>query len=723
MDQHGERNVKQVVQSYRTGKLELADVPAPGVEPGSVLVLTRTSLLSVGTERMVMDLAKKSLVGKARARPDLVKKVMQRISRDGLVATGKAVFDKLDQPIPLGYSCTGKAIAVGEGVTGVAVGDRVACAGAKVANHAEVNLIPRNLCVPVPGGVSNDAAAFVTVGAIALQGVRTAVPTLGETFAVIGLGLIGQIAVQLLKANGCRVLGIDLDAGKVALASKLGADRAVVRSEDVAGACAGLTNGRGVDGVLVCAATTSNDPVVLAGDLCRDRGRVVVVGAVGMDVPRRPYYDKELSFFQSRSYGPGRYDPVYEEGGVDYPVGYVRWTEQRNMEAFLQLCASGALRMEPLVTHRFPFERAEEAYATVSGGGDPLGVLLEYSASEAPPRTVPLKPTAAGEGDLSVVLVGAGNFATAVLAPAISKFPGVRLDTVVSGRGMSARHLATKFGFANCSTDADAALAAPGSTVAFVATRHDLHAAHGTKALLSGKHLFLEKPAALTEEELASLLDAERESGRVFMVGFNRRFAPLSVETKAFFAARSAPLVMHYRVNAGPIPPESWVHDPKIGGGRIVGEACHFIDLCASLACADPVSVFAQSVDPRGGARSDDNVALSVKFADGSVATISYVATGDPSAGKERLEVLGDGAEAILEDFRRLELRRRGKVKVVRKAAQDKGHQAGVAAFLSAVRDGGASPIPVETIAAVTRATFAALDSLATGERVDVNVS
>src|SRR6266850_5533577 len=426
--------MRQILQSYRTGELNVVDVPAPGLEAGSALVLTTRSLISVGTERQVMDLAKRSLVGKARARPDLVKKVLDRLSRDGLLATGKAVLNKLDQPIPLGYSCVGRILAVGEGVTGVAVGDRVACAGAKVANHAEVNLVPKNLSAKIPDAVTDDAAAFVTLGAIALQGVRTAEPTLGETFAVTGLGLIGQLAAQLLRASGCRVIGIDLDDRKVALATELGADAAMNRSGDVGAAVAALTDGRGVDGVLICAATSSNDPVVLAGDLCRDRARVVVVGAVGMEVPRRPYYDKELSFHQSRAYGPGRYDPAYEELGHDYPAGYVRWTEQRNMEAFLHQCAIGAVRTESLISHRFPIERAEEAYQLV-GGGDPLGVLLEYPARELPGRTVAVAVPRAVEGAVRVGVVGAGAFAAGTLVPAIASERATRLVAIASNRG------------------------------------------------------------------------------------------------------------------------------------------------------------------------------------------------------------------------------------------------------------------------------------------------
>jgi polar amino acid transport system substrate-binding protein len=710
--------MKQVIQSYRTGELKVADVPAPGVEPGSVLVVTSASLVSIGTEKMVMDLAKKSLLGKARDRPDLVKKAIARIGRDGVVATVSAVRSKLEQPIPLGYSSVGRVVAVGEGVAGINVGARVACAGAKVANHAEVNLVPQNLCALVPDDVPDEVAAFVTVGAIALQGVRIAGVALGEVYAVVGLGLIGQITVQLVKAAGGRVLGIDLDPAKVELARKLGADLAVVRDDDVASRAAALTAGRGVDGVLITAATASDDPVQLAGEICRDRGRVVAVGAVGMNLPRRPYYDKELSFYLSRSYGPGRYDPLYEEAGIDYPIGYVRWTEQRNMEAFLDQCAAKRLDLAPLVSHRFPIERAEEAYKLIGSGAGALGILLMYPAQaaqkghertvEVPSRGQPIR------GDVGVSVIGAGGFASGVLVPALAKVQGVRLDAIVSARGLSARHLADKLGFASCSTDAAAALG--GTSVAVViATRHNLHADQAIAALRAGKHVFVEKPLCLSEEELQAILAERERAGKLLMVGYNRRFSPLALELAAFLAGRRAPLVMSCRVNAGTIPADSWIHDPAVGGGRIVGEICHFIDLAAFLAGAPPTSVHCQGVAPGSSARNDDNVLVTVGFGDGSVCSIAYVASSDASVGKERFEVMGDGAWAVLEDFRYLELRRAGKRRVMRKLVQDKGHAAELRAFVAAIRGGGPHPIEPATMAAVSLATFAAVESLRDG--------
>jgi predicted dehydrogenase/threonine dehydrogenase-like Zn-dependent dehydrogenase len=714
--------MKQILQSYRTGKLSVVEVPAPGVEPGSVLVQTSVSLVSVGTERMAMSLAKKSLLGKARARPDLVRKVLERVSRDGLVATGRSVIDKLDQAIPLGYSCVGHVIAVGEGISELSVGDRVACAGAKVANHAEVNLVQRNLCVRVPDGVEDESAAFVTVGAIALQGVRTAAPTLGETFAVIGLGLVGQLVAQLLHANGCRVIGIDIDARKVQLAKQLGCAVAEVRDEQLVGAVRSATRGLGVDGVIITAATDSNDPVQLAGELCRDRGRIVIVGAVRMDLPRKPYYDKELTVYQSRSYGPGRYDPIYEDMGIDYPIGYVRWTEQRNMEAFLEQCAAGRMQIAPLVTHRFPIERAEEAYQMIGAGNEALGVLITYPSGPAPARSVDIHTSSPGPDIVRIGFVGAGSFAAGVLVPAVATLRDTHLVAVASARGISARHVADRFKFDRCTTDDQALFDDPRIDAVFIATRHNLHAEQAVAALRAGKHAFVEKPLALDVATLQVVFQAQQDSGRVLMVGFNRRFAPLARKLGEFFAGRRCPLVIQYRVNAGELPPDSWIHDPGVGGGRIIGEVCHFVDFASYLADSLPISVFARGILPRGGARSDDNVLLTVAFADGSIATITYCATGDAAAGKERIEVIGDGAIGVLEDFRMLHLRRGGRERRFARLAQDKGHRAEVRAFVDAIRSGGEAPIPLASLQATHIACFAAVESLSCGRPIDIAV-
>ena len=705
--------MKQVLQSYRTGDITVTDVPAPSAaEPGGLLVRTTASLVSAGTERMAMELGKKSLAGKARARPDLVQKVFQKLARDGMVATARTVFAKLDVPNPLGYSCAGLVVDAEDAP--FAMGERVACAGAKVANHAEMNAVPRNLCARVPAGISDEEASFVTVGAIALHGVRTAQVQLGERVAVVGLGLIGMVAMQLLRAHGCKVLGVDLDPSKLELAEALGCDAVARPGPEAVDMMAGLSNGRGADAVVICAATTSNDPVALAGELARDRARIVAVGAVGMNLPRRPYYDKELVFLQSRSYGPGRYDPTYEERGVDYPIGFVRWTEQRNLESFLEAIASGAVNVKRLISHRFPIEKAEDAYTLISGAtGEPfLGVVLTYGTEGEPAKTVEVRSSAPDEGwrdRAGLAFVGAGSFATGVLVPAFSKVEGTRLVSIASARGVTARHLAEKFQFARATSDLTEQLADPAVDAVVIATRHNLHAAQTIAALNAGKHVFVEKPLALDAASLAEVMAAREKSGRLLMVGFNRRFSPLARELKRRFEKRATPLVVQYRVNAGPMPADSWVKDLAVGGGRIVGEACHMVDLVSYLCDAVPVRVFAE----RAG-QSDDDVAITLRLGDGSVATIHYVASGDPAFPKERLEVVGDGAVATLDDFKALEFAK-GKRQRATSLLQDKGHATEAVAFVEAVKHGGPPPISYESLEATTRATFAALESLATG--------
>ncbi|MCU1491245.1 MAG: putative zinc-binding dehydrogenase, partial [Acidimicrobiaceae bacterium] len=538
--------MKQVLQSFRTGDISVTEVPAPSeAEPGGVLVRTTASLVSAGTEKMAMDLGKKSLVGKAMARPDQVAKVLQKLQREGVVATARAVFAKLDVPNPLGYSCTGTVLESDDAP--FAAGERIACAGAKVANHAEVNAVPRNLCARVPASLSEEEASFVTVGAIAMHGVRTANLTLGERVAVIGLGLIGQIAMQLCRANGCQVLGIDPDPSKLTLAHALGCDATAAPGPAAIDAIMALTNGRGADAVIICAATDSNGPVELAGELCRDRARVVVVGAVGMQVPRRPYYDKEISFHQSRSYGPGRYDPQYEDKGVDYPIGYVRWTEQRNMESFLEQIAAGRVDVKRLITHRFPIERALDAYRLISGEtGEPfLGVILTYGSEGSAGTTVAVQEgvDARPRDRAGIAFVGAGGFATGTLVPAFARVPEVRLVSVGSGRGVTARHVAEKFHFSKATTDLAEQLADPSVDAVVIATRHHLHAEQTVQALEAGKHVFVEKPLGLNEAQLAQVLAAREKSGKLLTVGFNRRFSPLARELKSRFGVRRGPLV------------------------------------------------------------------------------------------------------------------------------------------------------------------------------------
>lgn len=705
--------MKQVQQNYRSGELKVADVPAPRAGSGTLLVATRCSLISAGTEKQLMDLAKASLAGKAMARPDLVRRVIRNVRRDGLKPTIEKVFAKLDTPIPLGYSLAGEVIEVGRGVTGYAVGDRIACAGAGLANHAEINAVPKNLTVAIPAAVTNEDASFVTLGAIALQGVRQASPTLGERFVVMGLGLIGLLTVQLLKANGCRVLGFDPNGSRADLARMLGAD-AVARA-DLAGAVAGFTGGIGADAVILTASAKSSEPINQAAEACRLKGRIVVVGMVGMTIDREPFYKRELELRLSLSYGPGRHDPAYEIAGHDYPLPHVRWTEQRNMAAFLDLVADGRVTPAKLVTHRFAITEAEAAYGLMERGEPHLAMLLEYPERVPGPigRRIARAPSAPrGDGN-GVAFIGFGNYAKGVLLPALRKLPDVRLTTVVTQSGISAGHAGEKHGFSTIATEPAAAFDDAATDAVVIATRHDTHASLVTAALDAGKHVFCEKPLALDDAGLDAVLDAAERSAGVLTVGFNRRFAPMLTEAKAALEPRAGPLVMLYRVNAGAIPGDSWIQRDE-GGGRIVGEVCHFVDALTYLCGAPPIE--AQAVAAGGAA---DAVSILLRFADGSTGTIVYSSLGDPAVPKELIEVFAAGRVIQIDDFTAMTSTASGKA-TTRKGAQDKGQQALVAAFMAAVRRKAPAPIALDELAAVTRATFAIEDSLRRGTEIAV---
>lgn len=716
--------MRQLLQSASGGGAEVVDVPAPTVRPGCVLVRTGASLVSAGTERSVVSFARKSLLAKARARPDLVAKVVEKARTDGPVTALKAALTRLDQPLALGYSSAGVVVEVGEGVDGFRPGDLVACAGGGYASHAEMVCVPRNLVAPVPAGVTAEHAAFATVGAIGLHGMRLAEVQLGERVAVIGLGLIGLMVVQLLKAAGVRVLGVDLDPARVKLALDLGADAAVVSGQGDPGAEAlALSGGAGMDAVLITAGTDSNEPVALAGRLARDRARVVVVGAVGMDLPRPPFFEKELSFRVSRSYGPGRYDPSYEEGGLDYPVGYVRWTENRNLTAVLECMASGGLRVDPLVTHRIPIEEGARAYALLTEGGEPsLGVVLTYGEalpSVAPGRRVALgAPSAPRPTEPGVGVLGAGNFALGTLLPAMKAAGGFRFTGVASARGASARHAAEKHGFAFAASDEAEILRDAGTDLVAILTRHDLHAAQIVAALEAGKHVFCEKPPCLDAGELASIVTALSRAGegRTLTVGYNRRFAPMTRRLRDHLRSVGEPIVAHVRVNAGFIPAEHWVHDPAVGGGRIIGELCHFVDLAGALTDAVPVRVGAFAA-PDGGRYRRDNLSVVVSMSDGSVATITYAASGDRGLGKERVEAFAGGRAAVLDDFRELRLFGGGRPSVEKaRLEQDKGHRREWEVLRGVLTGGGDAPIPLRSWVSTSLATFAVERALRTGE-------
>jgi predicted dehydrogenase/threonine dehydrogenase-like Zn-dependent dehydrogenase len=733
--------MKQVLQHAHTGDITVEDVPAPQLLPGCALVRMAASVVSAGTERASAEFARKSLLQKARSRPDLVRDILSKVQRDGILSAIDAVRTRLDQPQSPGYSSAGTVIAVGEGVTDILPGNRVACAGAGVAVHAEVACVPRLLLARIPTRdsaedlVSFDEAAFGTLGTVALHGIRTSEVRLGDSVAVIGLGLLGQITVQLLKAAGCKVLGMDIDPARSALADRLGADAVASSASAFRELCMQSSNGVGVDAVLISAETSTSDPVNLAGTIARDRAVVVAVGTVGMDIERKAYYDKELDFRISRSYGPGRYDTAYEQKGRDYPIGYVRWTETRNMESFLQLLAHRKIDVNSLITHRFPVERAQSAYDLITGrsGEHFLGILIQYPGTCDVERTVPQVSRAKTESqsrsvlEISVGLLGAGGFATSTLIPAMKASPSTSLVSVCAATGPHAQHAAQRFGFQQSTTDETLVVKNPAINTVVIATRNHLHAKQVIAAIEGQKHVFCEKPLCLAEEELAKIVQAynkaESDIRPVLMIGFNRRFAPMIGRLKSFLQDVSEPLALNYRINAGYLPPDHWMNDPEQGGGRILGEVCHFIDLMACLASSSIAEVTAT---PLGASArySGDNVLISVRFANGSVGTISYLANGDRSFSKERIEIFGGGSTAVLEDFRRLELVRGGRKQTMRSRwRQDKGHVTEWAAFVSALQSNAPAPIPFDEIVASTFATLCVQKSLQTGTAVVVDQS
>ena len=712
--------MKQVLQNMRDGKTTVTEVPVPTPHTGQALVKVAASLVSAGTERMLVEFGEKSLLGKARSRPDLVRQVVDKMKREGALPTLQAAFNRLDQPMALGYSSAGTIVALGDGMEGFKVGQRVACAGGGYAVHAEYNVVPRLLLTPLPESMDFESAAFTTLGAIALHGFRLADPQIGENVAVIGLGLLGLLAGQIAAAAGCLVMGIDTNPQRVALAASLGLS-ACLRDQAVDSAQA-FTLNRGFDVVLICADTPSNDPVELAALIARDRARIVATGAVGLTFPRKIYYEKELSFVNSRSYGPGRYDASYEENGRDYPVGYVRWTEARNFQAVVDLMAGGKLKVAPLITHRFPIEKAAAAYEVITGKKKQafLGVLLTYPLDTPPGSRVVrfnVQPSKR-EGLVTLGVLGAGLFANATLLPAIRKIPGIQLAGIASAGGLNAQHSARKFGFAYAASSDDEILTDPNINTVAILTRHDMHAALVLKALQAGKHVFVEKPLAITPESLEEIVQALSSANSLLLAGFNRRFAPLAVELSKVLADRREPLHMHYRVNAGCIPLNHWVHDPAQGGGRIIGEGCHFVDFLAFLAGAAPLSVSASAL-PDNGKYHQDNVSMTFTFPDGSLGVVDYLSNGDKSFPKERLEVFCGGRVAVLDDFRSLELVHAGQRRLVKKA-QDKGWSGEWVAFSKAIREGGEPPIPYEQLVGVTKATFAVMESLRAGKTIDI---
>ena len=713
--------MKQLFQNMKNGETSIKDLPIPKPGKGSALVQTAFSLVSAGTERTLVEFSEKNLAAKAVSRPDLVKQVLNKAKREGILSSVQAAFNRLDQPMFPGYSSAGTIVALGEGMQGFKVGDRVACGGGNHAVHAEYEVVPRNLLVKIPDALSFEEAAFATLGSVAIHGFRLAAPQLNDTVLVIGLGLLGLMEVQIAKAAGCRVMGMDIAKPKIKLARDFGVE-ACTRG-DIEELTPTFTKGRGFDHVLICAGSSNNDSIELAGELCRDRGKVIAIGAVGLEIPRKIYYEKELSVMVSRSYGPGRYDANYEEKGQDYPIGYVRWTEGRNMESFVDLVADGKMDVKSLITHRIPIENGAEAYELITGKRrEPfLGVLLEYPRDAEPKQNqavpvskIQLRPDASDAGKPNIGVLGAGNYANATFLP-VMKESTCRcvLKSIASGSGGKARYSAEKFGFEKVETDGNAIFQDPEISDVVLLTPHSIHAAQTIKALENGKNVYCEKPAALTPETLAEVRQAVcAHPDHLYMVGYNRRFAPLAMEMKQFFAGCAEPLAMHYTVNAGFIPTSHWTQDPEIGGGRILGEGCHFIDFLIWMCGSLPVRVNAFSL-PDCGRYNEDNLSIQLSFANGSIGTVNYLANGDKSYAKERVEVFGGGRIAVLSDYRSLEMWKDGNHKKdISALRQDKGHTGSWNAFLDAAHAGKQAPIGYDEIFSGMLACFAAIESI-----------
>lgn len=697
--------MRQVLQSLGSGQIEVVTAPAPLVRAQHVLIETRRTLISAGTERMLLKFGRGNLLQKAQQQPEKVRQTLQKIGTDGLASTLEAVRAKLDQPVPLGYCNAGVVHAVGAGVTHVRPGDRVVSNGP----HAELVVVGHNLVSRIPDGVSDEAASFTPLAAIALQGCRLAAPALGETFCVIGLGLVGLLAVQLLKAHGCRVIGVDFSPERLAMARLWGAECVNLgQGENPVDAAMAATGGVGVDGVLIAAATDSDEPLSQAARMCRKRGRIVLVGVIGPKLSRAEFYEKELSFQVSCSYGPGRYDPDYEDRGHDYPIGFVRWTEQRNFDAVLGAMAAGQLDVSQLVSGTFPVDQAGEAYERLAddSGGD-LGLIITYpeNAPDKFKASIPLAPaTTAGPSAGVVAMVGAGGFGGRVTAPGL-KAAGADLRAIVSRGGVSAVIEGRKAGFQTASSDFDAVLADDQIDTVVITTRHDSHAAMTTRALAAGKNIFVEKPLALTEAELDTIETtlAGLSTAPRLMVGFNRRFSPFSVRMKELLDTVREPKCLVAIINAGAIPAGHWVQDPVQGGGRIVGEACHFIDLMRYFVGAPIVSARMTPIGkPTANGVASDKATITLTFDDGSIGSVHYFANGPQSLVKERFEAFAGGNHVRLDNFTRLEVkgwpRSRGM-----SGRQDKGHAAALKAFMDSVRSGGAAPIPLDELLEVSR--------------------
>jgi predicted dehydrogenase/threonine dehydrogenase-like Zn-dependent dehydrogenase len=720
--------MKQIVQYPKKGMLKIENVPSPALRPGGVIVRNVCSLISAGTERSMIELAEKSLVSKARSRPDLVRQVIERVKTEGFASTVNKVRSRLQAPIPLGYSSSGIIEEVSQELNELVVGERVACAGFGYACHAEKVFVPKNLVCRLPENVSFRDGSFVTLGAIAVQGVRQADVQLGETVAVIGLGLLGQLTVQILKAAGCRVVGLDPDHSKLDMARDCGIDLALDNtSSDYARSVEHFTRGTGSDRVIITAATSSSGLLRQAADIARDRGQITVVGAVGMDIERKPFYDKELSLNLSRSYGPGRYDRQYEEMGIDYPIGYVRWTERRNMSCFLDLISQGKINLNRLVTHCFDAAEAQSAFAVVMGKTPErhLGIVLSYGATEstAGPAKITLRTRVSRPSSNELVLgaYGAGGFATGVLFPILSKHKSIVARSLGAPNGLKSVSTARQFGFECATSSYDEIISDPEIGAVMILTPHNMHAEQAVRALDAGKWVFVEKPLATVVEDLDRIVGASKRNEAQLMVGFNRRYAPASKVVKDRLKKVPYPSLFQLRINAGYVPKDSALQDDKIGKGRIIGEVCHFIDLMAFMSDSKPTEVFAQCAENgEGHYLVTDNVQILVRFADGSSGSITYAANGGTGMPKEELEVFAGGMSFLIDDFKSAVMFADGKATKLHSGTQDKGHKSEIDYFVNRYLAGGDMTSELEDAVSVTRATFAVHESIATGRPIAV---
>lgn len=716
--------MKQVIQSYKTGVIELSDMPAPLCKPGGVLVRNVNSLISIGTEKSMIDIARKNLLAKAQARPDLVKRFIDKAKKEGLLNVYKEAMNRLDEPVALGYSSSGVVLDVGQGTAEFAKGDRVACSGAGFASHADIVWVPENLCVKLPENVSFEEGAFVMLGGIAMQGIRLAELTFGESVAVVGLGLLGMLTVQILSAYGCKVIGIDIDARKAALAKEFGASAGFVSGvDDVKAGVENLTKGFGSGAVIITASSKDNTPLQMAEDISRKKGRIILVGVADIQLTRKNFWDKELVFSVSKAAGPGSIEPIYEQRNYDYPLEYVRWTEKRNLEEFVSLLSAKRVRIERLITHRFNITDALKAYEMITSGRERcVGVLLEYAGKEAAVEPEAGKVVFAGTHPNGVAgavlgLIGGGMFTKNIILPALRGVKNVVFKGVATTTGITSAHIAKKYGFEYCTSNYQDVLKDDKINNVIVTTRHNLHSRMVIEGLKAGKNVFVEKPLCVNESELADICDALKSpeaSGRKLMVGFNRRYSRLAREAKEFFGSKSIPLVMNYRVNAGYIPTDHWTQDAAFGGDRIIGEVCHFIDFLQYMSNSYPISIFANSISgDTGKYLKSDNLCLQIKFSDGSVGSIVYAACGSKMFSRERVEIFCEESVMVIEDFKTALIIKSGRQKTIKRMSQDMGYFDELEYFFNS-REFAAQEL-LKGYLYTTLATFKAIESLEQG--------